>query len=168
MRSRTRSGVKSGRFNQSLKSFPCKVLRPRLTYLFGTKRKELGPLGPSKTTRSPSPSSCDVDPTANQQPSHSHPPSRLIRIVCAKRDISPALSIPSACSSPTHKNILLPFFRNPCFSPSHPASMRGANASSRTRGGEAMDALGSHDERRSRERPSRVVLISRRWDQACG
>jgi hypothetical protein len=38
----------------------------------------------------------------------------------------------------------------------------------RTRGGEAMDALGSHDERRSRGRPSRVVLIPRRWDQACG
>ena len=50
----------------------------------------------------------------------------------------------------------------------HPASMRGANASSRTRGGDAMDALGSHDERRSRGRPSRVVPIPRRWDQACG
>jgi hypothetical protein len=96
------------------------------------------------------------------------PPSHSIRIVCAKREISWALSVPSARSSPARKNIPLPFFRNSCFSPCHPASMRGANASSRTRGGDAMDALGSHDERRSRGRSSRVVLISRRWDQACG
>jgi hypothetical protein len=47
----------------------------------------------------------------------------------------------------------------------HPAR-QGRCASSRVLGRDAVDALLSPDERQRRGRPRRVVLISRRWDQA--
>ena len=50
----------------------------------------------------------------------------------------------------------------------HPASVKRDVSADRHEpwGGDAMDADGTSDERGGRGRRSRVVLISRRWDQA--
>ena len=54
-----------------------------------------------------------------------------------------------------------------CIYCSHPASIGGAYASSRTLRRDAVDANGSHDERRVSGRLNRVVPAPRRWCQAC-
>jgi hypothetical protein len=83
---------------------------------------------------------------------------RKTHFACAFRSILSATSVVAKIS--LYEN------QKSCIYCSHPASIGGAYASSRTLRRDAVDANGSHDERRVSGRPSRVVLISRRWDQA--
>src|SRR5215813_9179786 len=76
----------------------------------------------------------------------------------------PRLSRPS---SPSHKKNLLSFFQKLWFISPHPDSVRGADASSRTRGGMRWTWRVSRDERHSIcGRRSRVVPAPRCWCQA--
>src|SRR5262249_5522822 len=72
-------------------------------------------------------------------------------------------------SSPFTRNIHLPFFGKTWLSPRCPAfDKRDASRSSRTLGAGCDGRVGARDEAHERGRPSRVVLVPRRWDQVRG
>jgi hypothetical protein len=85
--------------------------------------------------------------------------------MCSKRQIFYVISIQSDRSILLPKDFASVFPKSVLIS-AHPASQEGRCASSRVSERDAVDAIGSPDERLERGRPSRVVLISRRWDQA--
>jgi hypothetical protein len=70
-------------------------------------------------------------------------------------------------SSPISRNIsLLSHTKSSLYSPPSPPSQRGVSRSSRTLGGDAVDAGGALTRAQDRGRRSRVVLMPRRWHQA--